>query len=54
VEAIEVDLMQRVVGSEDGYETQGDARNGHGVEEHVDQLHIDLLHAAAQTVDQDG
>lgn len=54
MEAVEVDLLQRLVGVEDGEETQGDARNGHGVEEHVDELHVDVLHAPAQAVDQDG
>lgn len=51
VETVEVHLLQSVMGVEDGEESEGDARNSHGMEEHVDELHIDVFHASTQAID---
>lgn len=51
VERVEMRLAQCVVRIQDGEETERNAGNRDAMEEHVNQFHIDVLHAAAQSVE---
>lgn len=50
VERVEMLLAQCVVRIKDSEEAEGNAGNRDRMKEHVNQLHIDVLQAAAQTV----
>lgn len=45
--------LRQIMRIENGQESNHDARNRTGMEQGVRQLHVDVLHAAAQSVEQD-
>lgn len=51
VERVEMLLAQCVVRIQDGEETERNAGNRDAMEEHVNQFHIDVLQAAAQSIE---
>lgn len=47
-------LLGQIVVVEHGQESNYDTRNGAGMEQHMDQLHVDRFHAPAQSVHKNG